>query len=220
MGAYTRLEAINRMLTGSSEHFVNSLDSESGVDTSVAQQILDQNIKYALTQGLVNNRFYKKFTPSKSTDPAKTNKIFLPIDTMSAELVEDVLNVEGNGYVIASVRSNPLRLWNVTDQTDIWEADREYIVDITVSLNWEDIDTGMQNAIIASSAREYQMITNGDDKLDNFLTQREVVYQAKGKARDVKKKKRNIFYNNADAMEIIDRKGPLWGVNLRSWRFR
>jgi len=219
MGAYTRLESVNTMLLGSGEHIVNSLDSESGVDTSIAEFILDQSTKQFLTRGVVNNRFVKKLTPSTNSDPAKYGKIFLPANILSAELGEPVLNVDNSEYVIAGIKQNPPRLWNITDQTDVWEQ-KEYSIDMIVYINWEDIDTAMQKSIISVAARDYQAYTNGDDKLDVFLAQREVVYTSKGRGQDIKKKRRNIFFNNIDASEIVDRSGPDSGLTIRRWRFR
>ena len=45
MGLYLYLDAINHMLLSSGEHLVSDLNDEAGVDTSVAQFVLNQTIK-------------------------------------------------------------------------------------------------------------------------------------------------------------------------------
>ena len=48
MGLYSYTDAINHMLLASGEHLVNDIETDSGVDTSVAQFILSQAIKSAI----------------------------------------------------------------------------------------------------------------------------------------------------------------------------
>ena len=54
MGAYSKLQAVNEMLLFSGETPVNSLTASTGVDTSIAVDILDQKTLDAQARGLAN----------------------------------------------------------------------------------------------------------------------------------------------------------------------
>lgn len=190
MGTFSRLDAVNHMLLMSGEHIVNHLEDDSGVDTSVAEHILDETITSFVMRGVVNNTYHKKYVPNSS------GYIYLPADTVHAELCEPIWSKDRDQYVIASYKGSPPYLFNVTDHTANWTdkggSDGILIMLIT-DLSWEDIETPMQRGIMSGAARDYQMITQGDHNVDKYLAQREMAYMAKGRASDVTNKKRNFL---------------------------
>lgn len=190
MGTFSRLDAVNHMLLMSGEHIVNHLEDDSGVDTSVAEHILDETITSFVMRGLVNNSYCKKYIPNSQ------GYIYLPAHTVHAELAEPIWSKDRDQYVIASYKGSPPYLFNVTDNTANWSeqsgSDGILIMLIT-NLDWSDIETPMQRGIMSSAARDYQMITQGDHNVDKYLAQREMIYMSKGRAADITNKKRNFL---------------------------
>lgn len=188
MGMYSRLDAVNHMLLMSGEHLANHLEDDAGVDTSVAEHILDETMISYVMRGVVNNSYQKKYIPDSN------GYIFLPGNTLHAELAEPVLSADKDQYVLATYRGNPPHLYNVTDNTAVWEAPTDGLsVMVVINLEWEDIETPMQRAIMAAAARDYQMITQGDQQTDAYLAQREAIYTAKGRGADIHGKRRSFL---------------------------
>lgn len=205
MGMYSRLDAVNHMLLMSGEHLANHLEDDAGVDTSVAEHILDETTISYVMRGVVNNSYYKKYIPDSS------GYIYLPGNTLHAELAEPVLSSEKNQYVLATYRGSPPHLFNVTDNTGVWDAPAEGLnIMVVLNLDWEDIETPMQRAIMAASARDYQMITQGDRETDAYLAQREAIYTAKGRGADIHGKRRSLLMGSLDARD----------ASIRNFNFR
>lgn len=196
MGTFSRLDAINHMLLMSGEHIVNHLENDSGVDTSVAEHLLKETITSFVMRGLVNNVYYKEYVPNAQ------GYIYLPAHTVHVELAEPIWSSNRDQYVIASYKGSPPYLFNVTDNTALWNNYKQsggILVMLTTDLDWQDIETPMQRGIMAAAARDYQMITQGDEKVDRYLAQRELIYSAKGKAADITNKRRNFFSGDIGA---------------------
>ena len=193
MGMFTQLEAVNHMLLMSGEHLINHLEDDSGVDSSVAEHVLSETIKSHVMRGLVNNCYYKEYVPDTN------GYIYLPANTAHAELAEQIWSSDQSQYILASYKGNPPYLYNVTDDSADWTnlGGEKVKIKIVVNLDWEDIETPMQRAIMSTAARDYQMITQGDRAADQYLAQRESVYGAKGKAADVHQKKRSFLSGDA-----------------------
>ena len=122
MGAISRLEAINHMLEASGESLVADLDGSSGVDTAFAEQILDRYERDYQLRGLSVNQYTVELYPDAN------GRIFLPVaddddnGIIDAELFSMHTNDRGLAiYARVQGRVQP-KLYNVTDDTDIWEA--------------------------------------------------------------------------------------------------
>ena len=191
---YSRLEAINHMLLLSGEHLVNHLENDSGVDTSVAEHVLDETVKSYVMRGLVNNTFVKKYIPDSN------GYVYLPSNTAHAELLELIWSEDQSQYVLASYKGNPPYLFNVTDETAVWTTSQigsdGVEIKLVTNLDWEDIETPMQRAIMSGAARDYQLISQGDPQVDQYLAQRELTYSAKGKGADIHQKRRNFLHGD------------------------
>lgn len=226
MGFITKLQAINQMLLAAGEAPVADLTNNSGIDTGIADTILEQaSIDFQL-RGLANNKIVRKFNPDSS------GKIYFDVgaDTdeegiMSADLMSLHLNSD-NQQIVAKVfndgtgSANSIKLYNFTDDTDVWTTGIDYYIEIVKKLKWEHLDTACQRAILASAARNYQILTQGDPAADQFLSYQEQMFNIKGKAADINDKKRNIFKDgDANARGAIFRNPYIYDPNrYRYWR--
>jgi hypothetical protein len=221
MGLITKLQAINQMLLASGENLVADLEGDSGIDTGIAEAILDQvSLDYQM-RGMANNKIVKKFIPDSN------GYIFLPLNStqseglIAAELVSSHTN--SDNWLIRARISNTeteAKLYNITDGTDVW-TDNEYYVEIIQKIAWENLDTAIQRAIMTSAMRQYQIITQGDEGSDAFLGYQEQLFSAKGRAADINDKKRNIFTTNAISRNAAYRSAYLSDPNrFRYWNTR
>jgi hypothetical protein len=226
MGFITKLQAINQMLLAAGEAPVADLTNNSGIDTGIADTILEQaSIDFQL-RGLANNKIVRKFNPDSS------GKIYFDVgaDTdeegiMSADLMSLHLNSD-NQQIVAKVfndgtgSSNSIKLYNFTDDTDVWTTGIDYYIEIVKKLKWEHLDTACQRAILASAARNYQILTQGDPAADQFLSYQEQMFNIKGKAADINDKKRNIFKDgDANVKGAIFRNPYIYDPSrYRYWR--
>lgn len=192
MGSISRLEAVNHMLLMAGESVVSDLDDHGGLDTETAEFVLDQFTRDFQMRGLANNKYIKKYT---LTAKGKVELPSTPYPTLSAELVSYHTNDDGYRQVgIAKGTGSDLYLWNSTDQTDEWEKDVEFTVEIIQEITWDDLDTPVQRAVLSSSARQYQMVTQGDGDADFYLGNLEMLYTSKGKGADLDDKRASVFH--------------------------
>lgn len=226
MGFITKLQAINQMLLSAGEAPVADLTNNSGIDTGIADTILEQaSIDFQL-RGLANNKIVRKVNPDSN------GKIYFDVgsDTdeegiMSADLLSLHLN-SNNERIVAKVfndgtgSANSIKLYNFTDDTDVWTTGVDYYIEIIKKLKWEHLDTACQRAIMATAARHYQILTQGDPAADQFLSYQEQMFNIKGKAADINDKKRNIFKDgDANARGAIFRNPYVYDPNrYRYWR--
>lgn len=210
MGLYSYTDAINHMLLSSGEHLISDLTSESGVDTSVAQFILNQTIKAMVMRGIANNRYVITQAP----DP--NGKISLPSNACYAQVVEPLFDPTTGEVIqttLKSTNSGPV-LFNITKQTDVFDKTLDIEVIITLGnaqdyYGWDNIDSALQRGIMESAAREYQLITQGDLDVDKRMAVREQYHIARGRASDIFKKNRSIFLGDAGTRAAVDRRGIL-----------
>ena len=192
MGFITKLQAVNQMLLAAGESIVSDLLDSSGIDTGVALVILEQASLDFQMRGLANNKITKKFNPDSNGKIIFSTEDSDEEGMISADLLSTHLNTDGNVIVAKLYNDNPTRLYNYTDDTDIWIT-ADYYVEVIRKLKWEHLDTTAQRAILASGVRGYQIVTQGDESADRFLESYEFMYHLKGRAADINSKKRNIF---------------------------
>lgn len=217
MGQMTRLAAVNQMLLAAGEAIVSDLENQSGVDTSIAEYLLDEYTDDFQLRGLANNTY------TRTLEVGENGLVALPQTIMSLNFETYLTNADGD-VIRTSVKrvGNGFVLWNVTDQTSDWSAYSTETLKASVidKLPWEDIDTPGQRAIVASAARRYQMLTQGDEGMDAYLQQDEMIYQSMGKSRDMDSKKRTIW----DAADYQKKRAvfrPNGGnPDFRQWRGR
>ena len=66
MGFITRLQAVNQMLLTSGENLVSDLEGASGIDTGIAQNILEQCSLDFQMRGMANNKCIRKMLINSS----------------------------------------------------------------------------------------------------------------------------------------------------------
>lgn len=215
MGAMTRLDAVNQCLLAAGEAIVSDLENQSGVDTSIAEYLLNQFTDDYQFRGLANNRYSKKLT----VDP--DGFVRLPTTIISLDFNTVIYNTENN-IIRVSVKNEggSFYLWNVTDQSANFSTFSTTDLNSTliVSVEWEDIDTPGQRAIVASAARRYQMLTQGDQYADAYLAQDESLYNMKGKARDIESKRKTIWDSSSPQTKRAVFRATGGTPDFRRWR--
>ena len=195
MGYITKLDAVNNMMLAAGESLVADLQEASGIDTGIAEFILEQTSLDYQIRGLANNKIVKKL--QANTD----GYIYLPVGDgdedglISALLLSFHMNSDSIQIIARILETFPPKLWNITDDKDKWETGVDYYVEIIKKLKWENIDTATQRVIMSSAMRHYQIATQGDGEADAFLAYQESLFSAKAKASDINSKKRNLFIN-------------------------
>lgn len=222
MGAYSKLQAINEMLLYAGESPVDDLQASSGVDTSIAESILDQKTLDAQARGLANNLTVRTlYADSMGT-------VLLPADAMSATMITPVYSArEDLTYARITTRgweSGSAYFYNLTDGTKNLLAGQnasitEFDAEVILQVDWEDMDTPVQKDITMQAARQYQMLSQGDGAVDNYLAQLELFYGAKAKGADVGAKGYNtLFMQNNVWKATAGRRPRTDSQQLRFWR--
>ena len=213
----TRLDAVNQCLLAAGEAIVSDLENQSGVDTSIAEYLLNQFTDDYQFRGLANNRYTKTLTIGPD------GLVRLPATIISLDFNSLLTNAEDNIVRVSIKNDNgSFYLWNVTDQTSDFSAysTEEIKATLIVSVEWEDIDTPGQRAIVASAARRYQMLTQGDQGADAYLAQDEAMYNMKGKSRDIDSKRKTIWDASSDETKRAVFRGNSSTPDFRRWRGR
>jgi len=216
MGAYTKLEAINEMLLHAGETPVTSLDGSAGVDTSIAEQILDQKTVDAQARGLANNLTIRTFTSDAQ------GVVYLPANVLSAEMLTKVNSsrddLDAARMTTRGWESGAAYFYNLTDDTKFLTSSTDYDVEVIVKVSWEDMDTPVQKDITTQAARQYQMLSQGDGAVDNYLAQLETFYGAKAKGADVRSKGYNTLFMQNNAFTATNRTIRNDPQRFRYWR--
>lgn len=219
MGFITKLQAVNQMLLTSGENLVSDLEDASGIDTGIAQNILEQCSLDFQMRGMANNKITRKQLINGS------GYLLLPVGDddeegiIATELMSYHQNSDGDQIRVRMVNASPSRLWNITDDTDVF-VEADYYVEFIMKLLWENLDTAVQRAILSSAMRTYQILTQGDGEADSYLNQQEQIFNAKGRAADVNDKKRNIFTTGDPSLRSAVNRNPYLNdpSRFRFWR--
>jgi hypothetical protein len=193
MGFITKLQAINQMLLAAGESPVADLIESSGIDTGIANTILEQASLDFQMRGLANNKILRKLTPDSSGKILFETGDSDEEGIISVDLMSRHLNDDGIVIIAKLLHDIPPRLYNYTDETDIWKSTETYYVEVIKKVAWEHLDTNIQRAVMATAMRQYQIAVQGDGEADRYLQYNEQLYGLKGRASDIHQKKRNIF---------------------------
>lgn len=198
MGAMTKLQAVNQMLLYSGESIVSDLTGASGVDTSIAQFILDTKTMDYSERGLANNQRIEQVSPDSS------GRIKIRTDALSVEMLTFVAAetepLKGQGCRIVSRGGF---LYNLTDDTSTFDTTETYDLGYVLSIDWDDMETPIQKAIVMQAAREYQMLSQGDPGSDSYIAGLEAKYTAKAKGFDARSKSYSILHNGDNAVKKV-----------------
>lgn len=207
------------MLLTSGENLVSDLEDASGIDIGIAQNILEQCSLDFQMRGMANNKCIRKMLINSS------GYLLLPTGDddeegiIATELISYHQNSDGDQIKIRMLSASPSRLWNITDDTDVF-VEADYYVEFIMKLLWENLDTSVQRAILSSAMRTYQILTQGDGEADAYLNQQEQIFNAKGRAADVNDKKRNIFMTGDPSLRSAVNRNPYLNdpSRFRFWR--
>ena len=201
------------------ESMVTDLENLGGVDTGVCEGVLERTLVDFQSRGLANNKYHKKYKLDA------IGEIGLGGDIISAELVSDHTNTDGFRIIgvarVVNEGDTTSKLFNVTDQTySNWTANTDYWLELVVKVPWQAMDTPVQRAIMATAARQYQIIMQGDVEADKYLNELEIIYTTKGKGSDIDDKRRTIFSSGTEKLRNIhNRSGSTTDPSrFRYWR--
>lgn len=212
MGYLSKLDAVNMMMLSAGESLVADLQEASGIDTGIAEFLLDQYSLEHQLRGIAENKFIKKIEPDAN------GRILLGYPNndydgvLEASLVSSHYNEDRVPIVARLSQDNPPRLYNMTDDTDVWSTSEDYYVSITALLKWDQLDTTTQRAIMAKAMRTYQMMTQGDRAIDQLLLGEESLSRIKSRANDVADKRYNLLDNQGAV-----KRWPYYFTNKRYW---
>lgn len=248
MGLMSKLDAVNELLFNAGEQIVTSLTDSLNTDVNLAEFTLDQQTLEHQLRGLASNYRVMKVYPSRTgpvgngarpISDAKKGRVLLSDYTddmktgslISAELLTQVEDSDLNIRVTASPRRFGMEangidynvLYNVTNQTDEWDLDTELRINIVEFVEFKDLETTVQKAIVANAARQYQLFVQGDRDVDRLLGERAAMLTAKGRAADMNDKSRNLFSSGDGAIKrALNRNanGIYDPSRFRFWRHR
>lgn len=180
--AWSKLQAVNRILRAGGEHPVSTLSSTSGV-ALMAEALLDEvNFEFQ-SVGLVVN------TETFEIEPDEDGVIALP----SALLHVDVLVSEDPSDLYIQRGNTPTKLYNVTDQTFVFTD--TVTARCVIGIDFNDLPFAIQMAITDETARRYQMQNVGDGQMDQMLREIWIQSRARGRAADIRSRQLNLFGN-------------------------
>jgi hypothetical protein len=193
---WSRLSAVNAILRAAGEAPVNSL--ESGVnDTLIAEAVLDEHtLRWLTANNIVSSTFIQEWTPDDD------GFINLPTGTLYAKPTDPDMPYVQRG-------SSPTRLWNVTDNTYVFEEAVE--LRVTVGVSFEELPVSSQQAIVDSARVEYQMFQQGDPAVHALLSNEAMRSRIVGIGKDASADGKTVFdskHSNAYKWALIRRYSP------------
>jgi hypothetical protein len=186
MAALSKLEAVNRMLRASGEQPVNSLLTISG-DALMAEQILDEvELEYQLTGQVFNTEEVYLF-PDNNGEIAISESI-ISIDTIGNHVTIEV-TPRGNKLYWLRQYGRPKNTFDFSELS----LSSGLLVRMVLKVEFEDMPTTQQFAVVDEASRRYQMITMADTTTDGMLRQRAAQSRAIARASDIRQRDASIF---------------------------
>lgn len=214
MGAMTKLDAVNQMLLFAGEMIVSDLENQGGVDTTIAEFILETKTLDFQQRGLAENQRVERVVPDS------LGKIRLRTDAISVEMINPPKSTKDGlleGKACRIVTRNGY-LYNLTDDTIYFDKEKKYDLLYVLEIAWEDMDTPIQKAIAIQAAREYQLMSGGDPGTDRYLAMLEEKYNAKARGADTKDKNYNIIdHSTIDVAKIVHGRNMYYDPTKTRW---
>lgn len=185
MGALSKLDAVNRILRASGEYPVSTLTVTGSNDVVLAVQTLDEVAIQCQLTGLNCNTIIKTVLPDSS------GKIYIPDNTLAIDTVE----TDFSRNLVQRGRT-PTYLFDVDNNTDVFEIGKEVYVKISVALGFEELPTAEQFEITDTAARMYQMATVGEPQQDKLLQEMAFMSRLKSRAADMRSRDISAFTSN------------------------
>ena len=198
MAGITKLEAVNYMLVQAGEQPVVALTGAGlGTDTTMALFMLDVVTKESQERGLDEN-VYETIIPLNQAD----NTVPIPSNAIDAYLRDQLLVTDSSGELKGqmNVAIRDRKLYNVTSQSFDFSEYVDEVADqggfrvvLKVYLDFEDLNPATKRMIMEESARRYQLATQGDQAVDQLMSQRTQLSRINSRANDFNNKARNLF---------------------------
>lgn len=182
MGALTKLDAVNRILRAAGEYPVSTLAVTGSNDVTLAIQTLDEVALQCQVQGLNCNTVVRTILPDN------TGKIYIPDTTLHV----DTVGTDEDRNVVQRGR-NPTYLFDVDNNTDVFEIGVELNIRIVAALPFEELPTAEQFEVADQAARMYQMATVGELAQDKILQEIAFMSRAKGRAQNMRSLDASFF---------------------------
>jgi hypothetical protein len=193
----------------SGEAIVGSLDST----TEIAEHILDSETKNFQLNGLANNIYEVKVQPNSN------GRIILRNDTLNCLLISDHRDAH-NRRLRGIPRGNPMKLWDVTNQTYKWPFG-DYWLRYYLHVDWDNMESAIQKTIMESAARRYQILMLGDQATDQYLAEMEARALFQANTQDAESRQTNVFQQLTPTWKVALDPGNttnLYGRGRRRWR--
>lgn len=178
---FSRLDGVNRVLRAGGENPVSTLSSTSG-DALMAEAILNEVNYEQQLAGLACN------TETVDLEPDADGNVAIADTTLHVQVLSQDSQNLGSKFI--TVRGSPSHLYNVTDNTAVFEVGVTIRARLVMGLDFDDLPYAQQVSIADEAGRRYQMLVVGDAKTDSML--REIFLQSRMRARAQDIRSRNI----------------------------
>jgi len=188
--AASELDAVNTILAAVGETPVNSLDTQTGVDVSMARSTLKEVQRRVCGMGWYwNTRKDVEYSPDSST-----NEVILP---------STVIRVDGGSNTHYTLRGQ--KLFDLKNGVSTFDNDVK--LEIVELLPWEEIPHAAQDYISLSAARIYADRSVTSTTLSRVLREDEEKAMIALKQEEAETSDVTIY--DADTIRILDRGSPL-----------
>ena len=175
MGALSKLDAVNRILRAAGEYPVSTLAVTGSNDVTMAVQTLDETTMHVQLGGLNCN------TVETEVLPNSTGRILVEDTVISV----DTIGTDASRNIVQRGR-NPTYLFDVDNNTDIFDIGTPVKVRIVSNLPFESLPTAEQFQVTDYAARMYQMATVGEIAQDKLLSEISMLSRAAGRASNIR----------------------------------
>lgn len=188
MGALSKLDAVNRILRAAGEYPVSTLAVTGSNDVTMAVQTLEETAIHMQLAGLNCN------TVETTVLPNSSGRILVDDSVISI----DTIGTDANRNVVQRGR-NPTYLFDVDNNTDIFEIGTPLHVQIIQNLPFESLPTAEQFQVVDYAARMYQMATVGELAQDKLLAEISLMSRAAGRASNIRSMDASFITNKKSA---------------------
>lgn len=203
MGTLSKLQAVNRMLRGSSEPPVESLTVSPTNESLLAENILDEENIYEQMAGLNVNTIIVNLIP----DPT-TTRIVLPDTTLNViggwwnegvmDTDEDWPDNRDRRFVMRGF--NPQELFDLDRNSFLFPDDDSVTIKYTLLMDFEELPTAQQFRIVDHASRLFQAAVQGDPNIDQILAGEQQISRAMGRAADMRSKRPNAYWTGQNML--------------------
>lgn len=181
MPALKKLDAVNRMLQASGEQSVNTLMNDGVNDVDLAVDILNDSTREIQSKGMNFN---------------SEEKAFYPDSDQRIVLADTILSMTPCGPDAGRrLVQRGKWLYDADNNRFTFPNEKSVILRVTYELAFDDIPSDIQYWITDHAARAYQMQTQRNRELDQYLAERLLISQARALQYDMQNRNK-VFTRN------------------------